>query len=79
MGDYIVLVRLRTFSVDFLPEIGDYIGLVELLIPTSSQKKKAGFPAFFFSITYYISLLPSNAFVKVISSVYSKSPPTGIP
>ena len=30
-------------------------------------------------INNYISLLPSNAFVRVISSVYSKSPPTGIP
>ena len=27
----------------------------------------------------YISLLPSNAFDNVTSSVYSKSPPTGIP
>ena len=28
---------------------------------------------------FYNSLLPSNAFVSVTSSVYSKSPPTGIP
>ena len=27
----------------------------------------------------YISLLPSIAFINVISSVYSRSPPTGIP
>ena len=32
-----------------------------------------------FLVVIYNSLLPSNALVKVISSVYSKSPPTGIP
>ena len=30
-------------------------------------------------LNFYTSLLPSRAFVKVISSVYSKSPPIGIP
>ena len=33
----------------------------------------------FLKCLFYNSLLPSNAFVSVISSVYSKSPPTGIP
>ena len=30
-------------------------------------------------IYIYICVLPSKALIKVISSVYSRSPPTGIP